>query len=77
MSTTISDPVEKWKDIDEQVAHDFFFGSNELKKKNRWAHDGCGAHEIKKNGRLNKKKNDGQRPFFENPFFMRPWSSYS
>ena len=38
-----------------------------FKKKN----DGRGAHEIKKK-KAPQQKNDGQRPFFENPFFMRP-----
>ena len=34
-SASICNPVEKWKEIDEQVAHDFFFKvMGALKKKN-------------------------------------------
>ena len=46
------------------------------KRKNRWAHNGRSAHEIKKKKAPKNEKNNGQRPFFANPFFPRPWSSY-
>ena len=40
------------------------------KRKNRWAHDGRGAHEIsKKNGRQKMKKTMGSAPFLQIHFF--------
>ena len=40
------------------------------KRKNRWAHDGRGAHEIKKKkGRQKMKKTMGSAPFLQIHFF--------
>ena len=49
----------------------FFVSNGRFKKKKQWAHDGRGAHEIKKNFMgVSKKKTMGIAPFFESPFFQ-------
>ena len=49
----------------------FFDSNGRLKKKNSWAHDGRGAHDLKKiiMGAKNKKKTMGSAHFLKIHFF--------
>ena len=72
---TIYEYIGKYKEIEGQIAHDFFFYVMGTSKKKlmgaQWAQRPW--NKKNKNGRF-KKKNDGQRPFFGSPIFSRPWS---
>ena len=69
---TIYEYIGKYKEIEGQIAHDFFFLRNgHFKKKNWWAHNGRSAHEIKKikMGASKKKKRWAAPIFWKSNFF--------